>query len=105
MRKVNTTDWTQFRAMGDGGMFRSPTMLGLNGVSVTAPWEGAGVRTVSSMPSVVFRRDGSASTDLVLYLTIRQNVPTDYRAISVVANTGKTEMYRWSGAAWVRMTQ
>ena len=38
---LNTTDWTQFRALGDGGSLRAPTMLGLNGVSVTAPWEGA----------------------------------------------------------------
>lgn len=102
---LNTADWTQFRALGEGGLFRSPTMLGLNGVSVTTPWEGAAVRTVSSMPSVVFRRDGSASADFVIYLTIRTNVPTDYRAISVVANTGKTDMFRWSGAAWIRMTQ
>ena len=102
---LNTGDWTQYRALEDGGKFRSPSMLGVNGVSVTVPWEGAGVRTVSSMPSVIFRRDGSSSSDLTLYLTVRENVPTDYRAISVVANTGHTDMYRWSGTAWVRMTQ
>ncbi|MBM4194334.1 MAG: prepilin-type N-terminal cleavage/methylation domain-containing protein [Gemmatimonadetes bacterium] len=101
---LNTADWTQFRALADGGKFRRPTMNGLNGTSVSAAWEGS-MRTVSAMPSIIFRRDGSASTDMVLYLTIRPSVPTDYRAISVVANTGRTDMYRWSGAAWVRMSQ
>ena len=102
---LNTADWTQFRALEDGGKFRSPTMVGVNGTTPTVPWEGAGIRTVSSMPSVVFRRDGSASTDFVIYLTIRTNVPTDWRAISVVANTGKTDMFRYTGSAWVRMNQ
>jgi len=102
---LNTQDWTQFRKIEDGAVFRTPTMNGLSGTSVTIPWDGAGVRTVSSMPSVVFRRDGSASTDFTIYLTIRANVPTDWRAVSVVANTGKTDMFRYSGTAWVRMNQ
>ena len=77
-------DWVQYRALEDGAHFVTPSMVGVNGNTVATFYEGT-VKTVSSLPSVIMRRDGSASTDFVLYLTIRNSVPTDYRAVTVTA--------------------
>jgi hypothetical protein len=49
------------------------------------------------MPSVIFHRDGSTSSDLEIYLQNAYKRRTDYRAISVTRSTGRTELYRLSG--------
>ncbi len=61
--------------------------------------------TVSSMISVVFRRDGSASSDVEAYVTTRDAVREEFRAVTVTASTGKTDLWKWNGQAWMRMTQ
>jgi hypothetical protein len=77
----------------------------VNGPIPTAPVTGAGLQTLSGLQSVIFRRDGSASTDLEIYVTTRDAVKVEYRAVTVTASTGRTEMYKWNGTAWLRMTQ
>ncbi|MEA3244612.1 MAG: prepilin-type N-terminal cleavage/methylation domain-containing protein [Gemmatimonadota bacterium] len=100
---LNTTDLVKFRKLEEGGQFAKPTWAGVNGITPTDAVIGNALRTVSSMTSIIFRRDGSASTNAEIYVTIRSNVPTEYRAINLIAATGTIELYRWSGAAWIRM--
>ena len=40
-----------------------------------------------------------------MYVTMRDSVPTEYRGIVVTASTGRSEMYKWNGSTWLRMTQ
>ena len=66
---------------------------GTSRVSLSLP------RTVDGMPSIIFRRDGAASSDLQAYLSGPAGTTTA-RAISVVRATGRTEWFRYDGAGW-----
>jgi hypothetical protein len=61
--------------------------------------------TVSALPGLIFRRDGSASSDMELYVTMRPTVPTEYRALVVSPATGRVDIYKWTGSAWARSSQ
>jgi prepilin-type N-terminal cleavage/methylation domain-containing protein len=105
---INTTDLVQYRKMAEGAMFSKPAWSGAVGVDGTAPAaaiNGAGLLTISGLTTLIFRRDGSASSDVTLFITTRANVPTEYREIIVNASTGRTDMYKYNGTAWIRMTQ
>ena len=104
---INTTDLVTWRNMGDGAKFAQPAWTGAVGadsVVPTAAYAGAGLRTVSGLPTIIFRRDGSASTDFYVYVTTRANVPTEYREIICAASTGRCDLYKYNGKGWVRMT-
>lgn len=102
---LNTNDLVQFRPLEEGAHFATPTFAGVSGTVPTAAVTGAGLITVSGMQSVVFRRDGSASTAVEIYVTVRDAKPDEYRAILMAANTGKTDLYKYNGSAWIKMTQ
>lgn len=102
---LNTTDRVSFRRLEEGARFARPPMGRVGGAAASAAVEGTALRTVSSLPGVIFRRDGSASTDLELYLTMRATVSTDYRALVVSPTTGRVDVYKWGGSAWIRTTQ
>ena len=62
---------------------------------------GPGLKTISGNPTITFHRNGSASTDLQIYLsTPRPRLP-DFRAVTLIRNTGRTEWYRYSAQGWV----
>jgi prepilin-type N-terminal cleavage/methylation domain-containing protein len=44
-------------------------------------------------------------SDAEIYLTVRTNMPKEFRAVTVDPAIGKTELYRYTGSAWKRMTQ
>jgi prepilin-type N-terminal cleavage/methylation domain-containing protein len=105
---INTTDWVQWRTMPDGAVFAQPSWTGAtaaDGSTPAAALNGPGLQTVSGLSSVIFRRDGSASTDLNLFVTVRPTVPTEYREITVAASTGRTDIWKYTSNGWVRMTQ
>jgi prepilin-type N-terminal cleavage/methylation domain-containing protein len=85
--------------------FIAPTMGKVAGGSSSASVVGSSLQYVSAMPRITMRRDGSSSSDAEVYLTVRPNVVKEFRAITVDPAIGKTELYRWSGTAWMRMTQ
>lgn len=89
------------RSPAHGGRFAAPPVRGIRGRTLTAPWEGAAIEVLDSLPSVVFRADGTAAADLVLYLTTHRDDPRAYRAL-VVSRSGQTTTHRWSGRTWVR---
>lgn len=98
----NTADATErvlWRTLDDGIKFATPP-AGFNGgaaVSVT----GTKLTTVSGYPSVIYRRDGAASTDLQLYITSTRNQNGDFRLLSVTRATGRVDWYRY-GSGWKR---
>ena len=103
---INTTDLVQYRKMAEGAMFAKPTWTGAVGEDGTAPtaaFSGTGLSTISGLPTVIFRRDGSASGDLTIFVTTRAGVATEYREIVVTASTGRAELYKYNGSAWLRM--
>jgi prepilin-type N-terminal cleavage/methylation domain-containing protein len=102
---LNTNDWVQFRHLEEGAHFVTPTWAGVNGTTPTSPVSGPALRTVSGLDGITFRRDGSASSDLEVYVAMRDAVKTEYRAVTVTASTGKTNMYKWNGVTWIQMTQ
>lgn len=85
--------------------FIAPTMNRVAGGSTSAFIVGSSLQVVASMPRITMRRDGSSSSDVEIYLTVRANMPKEYRAITIDPGIGKTELYRYSGTAWSRMTQ
>lgn len=60
------------------------------------------VITVSDMPTVVFRRDGSVSTPLQVYTTVRKGRMQDFRVTTVDQATGRTGFQRYNGSSWRR---
>jgi hypothetical protein len=65
---------------------------------VSSPVSGPDVRTLDGMPSVIFRRNGAASTDVDVYVAAARG--SDYRAVSVVQATGRTDWFRYVNSAW-----
>jgi prepilin-type N-terminal cleavage/methylation domain-containing protein len=82
----------------DGAHFLMPP-AGVNG-PVGGAINGAALSTISGLPSIVFRRDGAGSTDLEVYLTSKRQLPNDFRGVTVVQSTGRTDWYKYIGAVW-----
>jgi len=82
----------------DGAHFlRPPT--GING-PVAAAIVGNDIKTIDGMPSVIFRRDGAANSDLEVYLTSRRAEPRDFRGVTVVQATGRTDWFKYIDSIW-----
>ena len=82
----------------DGAHFLMPP-TGVNG-PVGGAINGASLTTISGLPSIVFRRNGAGSSDLEVYLTSKRAQPNDWRGITVVQSTGRTDWYKYIGAVW-----
>jgi Tfp pilus assembly protein FimT len=102
---INVTDQIQYRKLDEGAKFTKPSWAGINGTVPTAAVSGSGMQTISGMPSVIFQRDGSASTDLEIYVTMRDAEKTDYRGVLLTRSTGRNDWYKWNGTTWLRMSQ
>lgn len=76
-----------------GGVF------GAAGASVA----GTNVVEREGVPSVVFRRNGSSSSDLELYLSAAGGRSTAWRAVLVAPSTGRAEAWRLVDSTWARM--
>ncbi|MGI8548159.1 MAG: hypothetical protein ACR2M1_12650, partial [Gemmatimonadaceae bacterium] len=52
-------------------------------------------------PTVYYHRDGALSSELELYL--RSSTPDlkDFRAMHVRQATGRVQLYRYNGTAWI----
>jgi prepilin-type N-terminal cleavage/methylation domain-containing protein len=87
-----------WRALEDDVHFQKPP-TGINGAAGDAVI-GASLRTIDGMPSIVFRRDGAASSDLEVYLTSGRARSNDFRGITLVQATGRTDWYKYIGNQW-----
>ena len=87
-----------YMALENGVHFKRPP-AGLSG-PVAGAVVGSNMKTVDGMPTIVFRRDGAASSDLEVYLASSKELPNDWRAIQVVQSTGRTDWYRYLNNLW-----
>lgn len=74
------------------------------GFAAGGPLVNVGPRTVDGYPSMVFRRDGSASATSAIYVRSQRQQKTAFRAIIVRQSTGRVEWWRANAAvtAWTR---
>lgn len=84
----------------EGARFDVPPS-GVNG-AVSAAVSGSGVRSVQSMPTVTFRRNGSTSGDVEIYIAADTRGVTEFRGVTVAQATGRTEWFRRVKSAWWR---
>jgi len=84
----------------DGVNFATPP-AGING-PVIMPVDGSDVVTIDGMPSIIFRRNGAGNTDLEVYLTSRRVNPNDFRGVTVLKATGRTDWYKYIGSMWTQ---
>ena len=100
---IATAERIRTQALPDENRFITPaTPLATSGLNAFGPIRADLVTTLSGLPSVIFRRDGSVNTTLELYTTSARNRPKDWRVTTVIQATGRTEFQRWSGSSWVR---
>jgi prepilin-type N-terminal cleavage/methylation domain-containing protein len=95
---VDNGERVTYAALEDGVHFKTPP-AGLSG-PVSSAVNGSNLKTVDGMPTIVFRRDGAASTDLEVYLASSKELANDWRAIQVVQSTGRTDWYRYLNNLW-----
>jgi hypothetical protein len=95
---VDPGERASWRTLEDSVHFAVPPK-GING-TVAAAVVGSNIKTIDGMPSVVFRRDGAASTDLEAYLTSKRAKNDDYRGIQVIQSTGRADWYKFLSAVW-----
>ena len=93
---IQVSEWKFWRPTGEGNTFTVPPK-GLNGSTVAYPVVGSAIKTVDLMPSIIFHRDGSTSSDGEIYVQSMYKGRTDYRCITVTRATGRTELYRLAG--------
>jgi prepilin-type N-terminal cleavage/methylation domain-containing protein len=82
----------------DGAHYAVPP-TGVNG-GVASAVVGTDVRTIDGMSSIIFRRDGAGNTDIEVYLTSKRAISNDYRGITVVQSTGRTDWFKYIGNSW-----
>jgi prepilin-type N-terminal cleavage/methylation domain-containing protein len=98
---IDNGEHVTWHALDDNVHFATPP-ASADATPATGPIVGSNVKTIDGMPSVVFRRDGAASTDLDVYLTSKRAQNNDYRVVQVVQSTGRTEWRRYLNNKWVR---
>lgn len=102
---LNVGERTQWYPLSEETSFRTPTLVGtVDGTSPLSPFQGTDVRTVGGMPALIFRRDGSASSWLVIYVAGRPELKNEYRAVQVDPATGRVDIFRYDGTGWQRLT-
>lgn len=71
--------------------------------SVSESVVGTNLRDRDDLRTVTFRRDGTASSDLELYVTATGGREQGWRAVVVAPSTGRVEGWRLVGSSWTRM--
>jgi prepilin-type N-terminal cleavage/methylation domain-containing protein len=100
---VNSGERVIWRSIETGNRFVVPS-AGVVG-SVASSVNGTALRAVDGMPTLVFHRDGSVSTDAEIYLvTAGQAAAAGFRAVLLIQATGRSEWYRQSSGTgkWIR---
>lgn len=97
---IQPSEHVHRQPLPEGAVFFVPP-TGIDSV-VASALEGSSLRPISGLPSIVFHRDGAASTDLDLYIATPPHPRRDYRAVRLFRPTGRTEWYRFDGKRWQR---
>ncbi len=97
-RSLTAGEHVAWRALTEGARFAVPA-AGINGAVATAV-SGSSVATLDGMPTVTFYRNGSLSSGVEVYIQVDGKKENVVRAVELVQSTGKTQSYRYTGAAW-----
>ena len=76
-----------------------PNAVPLDGITGTVTFVRN--RTVDGFPSVIFRRNGAASSDGALFFTSKPTDPGSMRAIAITQSTGRADAFKFNGTGWV----
>ena len=86
----------------EGNIFAVPPK-GFTG-TVQSAVVGSNLVSVNGLPSIIFRRDGSASSDAEIYVMNPARGRPQWRLITLTRSTGRSDMYKLAGtgssAAW-----
>jgi prepilin-type N-terminal cleavage/methylation domain-containing protein len=93
----------RMRPLEETVRFRAPSMGRIDGGALAAAFTGTNLRDLDGLPSVVFRRDGSASSDLELYLSSTADQPNSWRGLMLSPSTGRAEAWRRTSEDWRRL--
>jgi prepilin-type N-terminal cleavage/methylation domain-containing protein len=92
-------DRAMWMALEPGTKFYT-SPLALDGMSGTVALVRP--RTIDGYPSIIFRRNGAASTDAAVFFTTKVTDPGSMRAVEITQSTGRADPYKYTGSAWVR---
>jgi prepilin-type N-terminal cleavage/methylation domain-containing protein len=100
---IEISEWKFWRPPGEGNRFTVPPAGVQPGTGDTyrpigASVAGPALKTVDGLPSVIFHRDGSTSSEMEVYMASRYRGRTDYRGITLTRSTGRAELYRLEGS-------
>jgi len=80
----------------EGNIFAVPPK-GFSAATVTSAVVGSNLTTINGLPSIVFRRDGSASSDAEIYVMNPARGKPQYRLITLTRSTGRSDLYKLAG--------
>ena len=95
----DNTERVTWKQLDDGIRFANPPAGFGSGAAVSVT--GGSLSTIDGYPSVIFRRDGAASSDLQVFITSSRAQNGDFRLLSVTRSTGRVDWYRY-GSGWTR---
>ncbi len=95
----DTGDRAMWMALEPGTTFTtSPTPVdGMSGVIYFVR-----PKLLDGYPSVIFRRNGAASSDGAVFFTSKATDPGSNRAVAITQSTGRADPYKYTGSTWVR---
>ena len=97
---AESTERTLWRSLEEQARFATPPSgIAVGGSAVAGP----DIRTLDGMPTITFRRDGSASGDAEIYITSPRSLGKDFRGVVVTESTGRAEWFRYDGSSWKRV--
>lgn len=100
---VDAGERVRVRPLEEGARLLAPPVAGIRGGALTQPQGGTNLRDRDGLPSITFRRDGSASSDLELYVAALTAREDGWRGVVVTPSTGRVEAWRLAGTEWRRM--
>lgn len=99
---IDGTERARAFPLDEGARFEVPPGAGVFG-AVAAPMVGTNLTERVGVPSLVFRRNGSSSSDLELYVRAVGGRSIARRAVLVAPSTGRAEAWRLVDSTWTRM--
>ena len=97
---VSIGDKVKWQPLQEGVVFAAPPSgRGVNG-PVSKEISGSTLSTIEGMPSITFRRNGAASSDIEIYLGLGA-IENGSRGVTVSQATGRPSWHRWSGGSWI----
>lgn len=97
---VDAGEHVTYANLTDSVHFALPP-TGLSG-SANGSIDGTSLKVIDGMPTVIFHRDGAASTDLTIYITSKRAEPGDFRCVQMTQATSRTSWWRYDGSQWLQ---